>query len=118
MLAIPAQIGDGVSVAPLLQPRDPQLSPVFTSRARKRLSSVEAMNTSPLAVAIGPARAGRPVFCLSVESCSVIPSGICQAMSPVDVLIAVRRPHGGFWHGQFVSPILTSNVLRPGVVLS
>src|SRR5688572_3201773 len=92
--------------------------PFFTSRARKRLSSVEAMKTSPLAVATGPARAGRPVFCLSVGSCSVIPSGICHAMSPVDVLIAVRRPHGGFWHGQSVSPILTSNEPRPGVVLA
>src|SRR4029450_266013 len=47
-----------------------------------------------------------------------MPSGTCQAISPVDVLIAVRRPHGGFWHGQFASPIRTSNVLRPGVVFS
>src|SRR5262245_26261336 len=69
---------------------------------------------------MGPASAGRPVFCLSAGSCSVIPSGICHVMSPVDELMAVRRPHGGFWHGQFVSPILTSKVPvpRPGVVLS
>ena len=31
-----------------------------------------------------------------------MPSRICHAMSPVDALTAVSRPHGGFWHGQFV----------------
>src|SRR5687767_1526445 len=92
--------------------------PFFRSNARKRLSSVDAMNRSPLAVTMPPASAGLPVFCLSAGSCSVIPSGICHAISPVDELIAVRRPHGGFWHGQSVVPILTSNVPRPGLVLS
>ena len=70
--------------------------PVFASSARKRLSSLEAMNTRPPAVTIGPASTGRPVFCLPSGSCSVMPSGVCQAMSPVAVLIAVNRPHGGF----------------------
>ena len=92
--------------------------PLRESNARKRLSSVEAINSTPPAVAIGPARTGRPVFCMPAGSCSVTPTGTRQAKSPVAAFTATSVPHGGFWHGQFVLPTATSNVPRPGVAFS
>src|SRR5262249_53385212 len=78
--------------------------PVFASKARKRLSLVAPMNTTPPAVAIDPPMLIRPVFFFPSGSSSVTPSVTCQAMSPVFALIAVNWPHGGFWHGQLCSP--------------
>src|ERR1700685_1363270 len=75
--------------------------PVFESKARKRLSLVAPMKTSPPAVAIGPAKApARPVCCLAAGSSSVIPRGTVQTISPVLMFTADKLSQGGFWHGQ------------------
>jgi hypothetical protein len=70
-------------------------------RIRKRRSLVAPMNTSPPAVTMGPALPVEPVFRLPSGRASVIPSVVCQAISPVFAFTANKRPHGGFWHGQF-----------------
>src|SRR5215472_11658631 len=75
--------------------------PVFESNARKRLSAVDPMNTSPPAVAIAPAVLVAPVCCLASGRASVIPRGTSQAKSPVAALTAIKRPHGGLKHGKF-----------------
>ena len=75
--------------------------PVFESKARKRLSLVAPMKTSPPAVAMGPAKApARPVCCFAPGSSSVMPRGTVQAISPVLMLTADKLSHGGFWQGQ------------------
>src|ERR1700681_4597173 len=81
--------------------------PVFESNARKRLSLVAPMNTSPPAVAIGPPMFSRPVLRLPSGNSSVTPSVTCHANSPVLAFTAISRPHGGFWHGQACSPEFT-----------
>src|SRR5665213_245569 len=78
--------------------------PVFESNARKRLSLVAPMNSSPPAVAIEPPMFKRPVFCLPAGSSSVTPKGIFHTTSPVLPLIAINWPHGGFWHGHALAP--------------
>ena len=71
------------------------------SNARKRLSIVPAMNTSPPAVTIGPPCPKAPVFLMPfASSSSLVPSGTLQAMSPVLALTAIRCAHGGGWHGR------------------
>ena len=92
--------------------------PVITSNARKRLSSVDATNSRPLAVTIAAARPGRPVFCRSSGSSAVMPTGCYQTTSPVEASTAVIRPHGGFWHGKRESPIWTSKLAGRGPLLS
>src|SRR6516165_4876981 len=61
------------------------------------------MKTNPPAVAIGPPNPGAPTFCLPVGSVSLIPSGTCQAISPVLALIATSRAHGGLLQGQLTT---------------
>src|SRR5215471_9396714 len=80
--------------------------PLFESTARKRLSFVAAIKTSPPAVAIGPPMFKRPVFFLPSGNSSVTPNGTFHATSPVLALTATRWPHGGFWHGQARAPAL------------
>src|SRR5215471_1724481 len=80
--------------------------PLFESTARKRLSFVAAIKTSPPAVAIGPPMFRRPVFFFPSGNSSVTPSGTFQAISPVLAFTATRLPHGGFWHGQACAPEL------------
>src|SRR5579863_9197120 len=80
--------------------------PVFESNARKRRSLLAPMKTSPPAVAIGPPRFMRPVCCFAGGSSSVIPSGTDHAKSPLRASTAIRRPHGGFWQGQLLSPFV------------
>src|SRR5262252_7673726 len=74
--------------------------PVFESNARMRRSFVAPTMTIPPAVAIGPALPLPPVFFFPSGSVSVMPSGTCQAMSPVFALTATSRAHGGRWHGR------------------
>ena len=74
--------------------------PVSLSKARKRLSLVAAMNTSPPAVTIDPPRLGAPVggspFAIKA---STTPRTVRHRNSPVSRLMAVRCAQGGFWHG-------------------
>src|SRR5579863_2920219 len=52
------------------------------------------------AVVIGPPpKLGAPVL-IPAGTPSIVPNGICQAMSPVFTLIAVSLPHGGCQQGQ------------------
>ena len=78
-----ACISDRDSVRARVQFCRPNSLPVFESNARKRRSFVAPINTNPPAVAIGPPRFIRPVFLLARGNSSVIPSGTCQAKSPV-----------------------------------
>src|SRR5262245_37313872 len=78
--------------------------PFLTSKARKRLSFVAPIKTTPPAVAIEPPLLIRPLFFFPSGSSSVMPSVTCHTISPVLALIAVNCPHGGFWHGQLCSP--------------
>src|ERR1700730_716968 len=77
--------------------------PVLESNARKRLSSFAPINTSPPPVATDPPRLGRPVFCFSAGKLSVIPRGVCHAISPVLTLMANNRPHGGWLQGRLLT---------------
>src|SRR5277367_6112687 len=91
----------GTAVAVYLSLVDHNSLPVFESKARKRLSLVAPMKTSPPAVAIGPANAPeRPVCCFASGSSSVMPRGTVQTISPVLMFTADKVSHGGFWHGQ------------------
>src|SRR5947207_838579 len=75
-------------------------SPVFVSKARNMLSSAAPINVSPPAVVIGPPpRLEAPVL-TPAGTPSIVPKGICQAISPVFTLIAVSLPQGGAQHGQ------------------
>src|SRR5437867_12363112 len=75
-------------------------SPVFVSKARSMLSSAAPINVSPPAVVIGPPpRLEAPVL-TPAGTPSIVPNGICQAISPVFTLIAVSLPQGGAQHGQ------------------
>src|SRR4029434_9288808 len=78
--------------------------PDFESKARKRLSLVAAIKTTPPAVAIGPPMLKRPVFFFPSGNSSVMPSGTFHAMSPVLAFTAIKCPHGGFWHGHARAP--------------
>src|SRR5436189_4705854 len=74
--------------------------PVFVSKARNMLSSAAPMNVSPPAVVIGPPpRLELPVL-TPAGTPSIVPKGICQAISPVFTLIAVSLPQGGAQQGQ------------------
>src|ERR1700733_5144566 len=88
--------------------------PVLESKARKRWSIVAPMKTSPPAVVIGPALPPFPVFCFPSGSPSVRPSVVVQATSPVFPLTAIRRPHGGFWHGQLPTTLPVASL--PGAL--
>src|SRR5438105_2557203 len=57
--------------------------PVLASNARKRLSFVAPMNTTPPAVAMEPPILMRPVFFFPSGSSSVTPNVTCHAISPV-----------------------------------
>src|SRR5947207_3164024 len=74
--------------------------PVSLSNARKRLSLVAPINTSPPAVTSDPPIFDVPVggTPLAIKS-STTPSTERQRNSPLSKLIAVRKPHGGFWQG-------------------
>src|SRR5437867_9160001 len=73
--------------------------PVFVSKARNMLSSAAPINVRPPAVVIGPPpRLEAPVL-TPVGTPSIVPKGICHAMSPVFTLIAVSLPQGGAQHG-------------------
>src|SRR5438094_1503759 len=75
-------------------------TPVFVSKARNMLSSAAPMNVSPPAVVIGPPpRLELPVL-TPAGTPSIVPKGICQAISPVFTLIAVSLPQGGAQQGQ------------------
>src|SRR5438094_2041119 len=64
------------------------------------LSSAAPINVSPPAVVIGPPpRLEAPVL-TPAGTPSIVPKGICQAISPVFTLIAVSLPQGGAQHGQ------------------
>src|SRR5439155_26306255 len=47
-------------------------------------------------------------FRLPSGNCSVIPNVVCHAMSAVLASTAIRRAHGGFWHGRFTVRPLAS----------
>src|SRR5438105_2510076 len=74
--------------------------PVSLSNARKRLSLVAAINTRPPAVTSEPPIFEVPVggMPLSINA-STTPSTLRQRNSPLSRLMAVRKPHGGCWHG-------------------
>src|SRR5437773_8334443 len=75
-------------------------SPVLVSKARNMLSSAAPINVSPPAVVIGPpTRLEAPVL-TPAGTPSIVPKGMCQAISPVFTLIAVSLPQGGAQHGQ------------------
>src|SRR6266516_3741394 len=75
--------------------------PVSLSKARKRLSSVAPINIRPPAVTMEP-----PIFDVPVggtffsSRASTTPRTLRHRNSPVLRSIAVRCPHGGFWHGK------------------
>src|SRR6266581_2454713 len=73
-------------------------SPVRVLNARKRLSIVAPINTTPPSVTIEPPRLGAPV---AVFSSSITPSGTFQTISPVFTSTALSVPQGGFWHGHW-----------------
>src|SRR5262249_7230976 len=74
--------------------------PVSLSKARKRLSLVAPMNTSPPAVASDPPMFGAPVGGRPRSmSLSTTPSTERQRNVPLSRSIAVRKPNGGLWHG-------------------
>src|SRR5947207_2862241 len=74
--------------------------PVSLSKARKRLSLVAPINTTPPAVTSDPPKFEVPVGGIPLASnSSTTPSTERQRKSPVSRLIAVRKPHGGFWQG-------------------
>src|SRR6266516_3848067 len=75
-------------------------SPVFVSKARNMLSSAAPMNVRPPAVVIGPPPRLEPPVLTPAGTPSIVPKGICQAISPVFTLIAVSLPQGGAQHGQ------------------
>src|SRR6267154_2391959 len=75
-------------------------SPVRASKARKRLSIVAPINTTPPSVTIVPPRLGVPV---DVFSSSTTPSGTFQTISPLFTSTALSVPQGGFWHGHWCS---------------
>src|SRR6266576_1992717 len=75
-------------------------SPVLASKARKRLSVVAPINTTPPAVTIDPPRFGVPVV---VFSSSTLPSATFQTISPLFTSTAFNVPHGGFWQGHSFS---------------
>src|SRR2546421_5957098 len=87
-------------VACALASRSPahSCSPVRESNARKRLSIVAPINTTPPSVTIVPPRLGVPV---AAFSSSTTPSGTFQTISPVFAFTALSVPHGGFWHGHW-----------------
>src|ERR1700690_4247856 len=85
--------------------------PVRESKARKRRSLVAAIKTKPPAVVMGPPKLSRPVLSLPSGNESVTPNGTCHAKSPVLALTAIRRPHGGFWHGMAPSPPVRRKIL-------
>src|ERR1700692_1505735 len=63
-------------------------------------SRAAPMNVSPPAVVVGPPpKLGAPVL-IPAGTPSIVPKGICQAMSPVLTLIAVSLPQGGCQQGQ------------------
>src|SRR5579859_896197 len=74
--------------------------PVSLSNARNRESFVAPMNTRPPAVTIDPPKFGAPVGEIPFAiSSSTTPSTLRQRNSPLSRSMAVRKPHGGFWHG-------------------
>src|SRR5256884_4094485 len=72
----------------------------ISSKARKRLSVVAPINTTPPAVTIDPPRFGVPVV---VFSSSTLPSATFQTISPLFTSTAFNVPHGGFWQGHSFS---------------
>src|SRR5262245_41209236 len=76
--------------------------PLRASNARKRPSMVAPIKTRSPAVVILPPRLGVPVFIPLASSSSKMPSGTCQAISPVFTLTATSSPHGGALHEYFV----------------
>src|SRR5579864_1825118 len=74
--------------------------PESLSNARKRESLVAPMNTRPPAVTMDPPILGVPVGGTPrATSSSTTPSTARQRNSPLSRSMAVRNPHGGFWHG-------------------
>src|SRR5579885_329534 len=74
--------------------------PLSLSKARKRLSLVAPMKTSPPAVTSDPPILGAPVGGMPLaSSASTTPSTLRQRNSPRSRSMAVRNPQGGFWHG-------------------
>src|SRR6266566_4037262 len=64
------------------------------------LSNAAPINTSPPAVVIGPPPKLEAPVLIPAGTPSIVPKGICQAMSPVLTLIAVSLPQGGCQQGQ------------------
>src|SRR6266436_3405011 len=58
------------------------------------------MKISPPAVVIGPPPKFVAPVLIPAGTPSIVPKGICQAMSPVFTLTAVSLPHGGCQQGQ------------------
>ena len=52
---------------------------------------------------VGPALPLPPTFCLPAGRKSLTPSVVSQAISPVLALTAIKRDHGGRWHGRTMS---------------
>src|SRR6266516_1473003 len=75
----------------------------FMSKPRNMLSSAAPMNVRPPAVVIGPPPRLEPPVLTPAGTPSIVPKGICQAISPVFTLIAVSLPQGGAQHGQPVT---------------
>src|SRR5271170_3228051 len=74
--------------------------PDSTSNARIAGSTiVPAINTSPLAVTIGPPRLGAPAGTLGFLGANE-PSGTCHRIEPFSISTAVSVPHGGGAHGR------------------
>ena len=94
------EVGHRVGIPAPVQLLLPENFPVLARSPRKRLSSVDAINSRSLAVISAAARPGRPVFCLPGGSESLTPRGMRQAMSPVVVSTGCQVAPGWLLAGQ------------------
>ena len=96
LFAVPSTVRDRVRVSSPGKLGYPELLAGFRIERAKPVVITRSNEYEPSRCHDGARHTGRPVFCLPSGSCSVMPSGICHAKSPVEALIAVKRPHGGF----------------------
>jgi len=91
----------GVACAPAGRRISQRFSPVAVSNARRKLSVVAPMKTSPPAVASGPPMFGAPSSDQNGQGALSrdVPSGLSHAIFPCARSTATSLPHGGAVHG-------------------